>query len=222
MIFDLLTPTVLITIAGTLFTLGYLIINQVILRLMMMSGSAAYLAYYFTAADQPLWGAINATLIMMAANLLGLFGLYVRNAAWTVPKAHRDIYPLFQGIQPGDFRALMRHAKRYTVQKDCEVTTMGAPTTKVFFVTKGAFEAEKFNLRFKMDGPTFVGEVAHLLGRDSAATTHFPAGLEVLEWDRSNLNQTAKKDPRFKLAMEAIMSRDLANKVSFAVAPPAR
>lgn len=222
MLFEVLTPPILITLAGGLFTLGYLIINQVILRLLIMAGSVAYLAYYFTVADQPLWGAIYSTSIMMTANLLGLTGLYVRNAAWTVPKAHRDIYPLFEGVPPGDFRALMRQARRYKLTEPREVTTIGQPTQKLFFVAEGTFEAEKFNLRFKMNGPTFVGEVAHLLGRDSAATTHFPAGLEIIEWDRHRLEMASRRNPRFKLAMEAVMSRDLANKVSLAVAPPAR
>ncbi|WP_375281733.1 hypothetical protein [Pseudooctadecabacter sp.] len=52
------TPGVLIICAGGAFTLGYLIINQMALRGLMLIGSAFYVAYYATAAATPLWGAI--------------------------------------------------------------------------------------------------------------------------------------------------------------------
>ena len=216
------TPDVLILIAGGLFTLGYLIINQVVLRLMIMAGSVAYIAYYATAADEPLWGAIYSSLIMMGANALGLIALYVRNARWTVPRPHRDIYDLFAPLPPGDFRRLMRLATRYKTTQPQVVTTLGEPTDTVYFVINGTFEAEKFNLRFQMTGPTFVGEVAYLMGKVSAATTHFPKDLEVIAWDRAMLNRAARKDPSLKLALEAVMSRDLAHKVALAVAPGVR
>lgn len=214
------SPDVWILIAGGLYTLGYLIINQAILRLMITAGSFAYLAYYFTAADEPLWGAITTTLIMMTANLIGLAALLMQNMEWTVPRAHRDIYPKLQPMLPGDFRALMRCATRYVVDEERMVTEMGKRVDKLYFVLSGDYKASKFGMTFQMQERTFVGEVAYLNNVDSAATTTFPAGIEILEWDRKEIKRRSAKSPRFKLALESLMSRDLARKVSFAVAPP--
>lgn len=213
-------PSIWITIAGTLFTLGYLIINQVILRLMILAGSLAYLAYYLTAADEPLWSAMVTTGVMMLANVIGLSALYLRNSDWTVPKKYRDIYPLLQPISPGDFRSLMRHARYYDIETDTIVTQNGEVPDKVYFVISGQFQATKFGMTFPMGEHTFVGEVAYLMDSPSAATTLFPAGLQVVEWDRAKLAKRSRRNPRFKLALEAVMSRDLAKKVALAVAPP--
>ncbi len=218
-ILSTISPAIWITVAGTLFTLGYLIIDQVLLRVMITLGSLAYLAYYFTVADVPLWGAITSTSIMMTANLIGLATLFIRNASWTVPARHRDVFPKLQPILPGDFRALLRHAKRYVVREDSVVTVQGEEPQKIYFVISGQFEASKFGLTFKMEEATFVGEVAYLRDTPSAATTTFPAGIEVLEWDRKELDKASRRDPRFRLALEAVMSRDLARKVALAVAP---
>ena len=214
-----ISPAVWITLAGAFFTLGYLIINQALLRVMFALGSIAYLNYYFTAADEPLWGAIWTTIIMMTANLIGLATLLLRNAKLAVPARHRDIYPKLQPMIPGDFRALLRRAQRYVVKEETVVTVQDQHPDKVFFVISGAFQASKFGLTFQMEEATFVGEVAYLRNSPSAATTTFPAGTEVLEWDRVTLDKASKRNPRFKLALEAVMSRDLARKVALAVAP---
>lgn len=217
---EVTTPDALIFTAGALYTLGYLIINQVILRLMIGAGSLAYIGYYFTVAEAPLWGAIAATGLILTANAIGLASLLLQNAVWTVPRAHRDIYPLFAPLGPGDFRALMRRGHRHRLTEDTVATTMGQTTNTVYFVIAGDYAVEKFGLGFSMHGPTFVGEVAHLMDAPSAATTTFPAGLEVITWDRAALTDRARRSPRFKLALEAVMSRDLARKVALAVAPP--
>ena len=44
-------------------------------------------------------------------------------------------------------------------------------------------------------------------------------GAEVLEWRFDTLRRQAARNTRFKLALEAMISSDLARKVSYAVAP---
>jgi len=222
MILEMLSPTGWVTLAGGLYILGYLFINQVYLRLCMLGGSLAYIAYYWIAADAPLWGAIITSTLMIFANLLGLAGLYARNANWAVPKGQMDIFPLFAPLQPGDFRALVQRAKRFVVEQDMTVTQQGEQPEKVYFVIDGTFNVQKGAAEFEVYGPTFVGEVAYLLSSPSAATTVLPAGTQVLEWTLSDLITRSARQPRFKLALDAVISRDLARKVSLAVSPEAR
>ena len=222
MIFEILSPSTWVIIAGGLYIIGYLFINQVYLRLSMLGGSMAYIAYYWIVADQPLWGAIITSALMIVANLIGLANLYARNAAWAVPKDHLDIFPLFTPLQPGDFRALVQRATRYTLTEDTTVTTQGQKPPKVYFVIDGTFEVHKGTADFAVYGPTFVGEVAYLLGTPSAATTILSKGCEVLEWSLDDLVTRSARQPRFKLALDAVISRDLARKVSLAVSPEAR
>ncbi len=222
MIWDILTPGVLIVLAGGFYALGYLIINQMALRLMIFAGSMAYIAYYATVAETPLWGAIYTTLLITAANVIGMIGLLLRDAQFAVPRGFDDVYPDFQPLRPGDFRKLMRLSKRRVLDKETIVTREGARLDSIYYVISGMPVVTKMGTSFPMAERIFVGEVAYLTGKGSAATTTLPAGAEVLEWDVSKLNTAAARKPQIKLALDAVISRDLARKVALAVAPAAK
>jgi hypothetical protein len=51
------------------------------------------------------------------------------------------------------------------------------------------------------------------------ATTTISAGAEVLRWDVDDMRQNIARNPRFKLAIDAMLSYDLARKIGEAVAP---
>ncbi|MEJ8559902.1 cyclic nucleotide-binding domain-containing protein [Yoonia sp. GPGPB17] len=216
-----LSPSVLIILAGGVQILGYLFINQTYLRLTMLCSTSLYILYYFHVADTPLWGAIVISTMTLVAILIGLAALYARNASWSVPEQHKDIYPLFDELMPGDFRKVMRLASRETLTADRIVTREGENPDVLIFVTKGTFHVQKGRTRFNVPGPTFIGEVAYLRGTPSAATTVLPVGTEVVIWPRATLARHTRTAPRLKLALDALISRDLANKVSFAVSPDA-
>lgn len=209
----------LVLTAGAFFTLGYLVINQKILRVLIGVGTCFYLWYYFVAADQPLWEAIATSAAMLVANLLGLAGLILRDSPIMIPREHREIYKRFKDVPPGDFRMLMRLGERRVLTEKEQLTIEGAPLDRLYYVVSGVLDIEKRGSRFKMPGGVFVGEVAFLTRLKSSATTTLPAGAEVLVWDVDLLRRKARRKPRFLMALEAMISRDLAVKVALAVAP---
>ncbi len=215
---DFFTPTVLIGFAAGAFALGYLTINQMHLRMLMFIGSGFYIAYYATAAADPLYGGIYTTIGMMVANLIGMTILTLRRFRVSLPSAHTDIYPKFGMLSPGDFRLVMKHADRIKIDKDSAVTIEGDPVTHLYFILSGSTDVRKRGAEFKLPDGLFVGEVAYLLQRPSVATTTIHAGAEVLRWDLNDLRQNITRNPRFKLAMDAMLSYDLAQKVGEAVA----
>ncbi|MEL6465486.1 MAG: cyclic nucleotide-binding domain-containing protein [Pseudomonadota bacterium] len=219
MVSDYVAPEAVILSAGAVFTVGYLITNQIILRLMILLGTSLYVYYYFTAADTPLWEAIYTSVVMGAANLIGLGSLLWHRSRFAVPAAHRDIYPLFEGLPPGDFRDLVKRAQRHVLEERIQVTTEGVMPNKLYYVISGPIHITKRGERFTMPPNLFVGEVAYATRQTSAATTRLDAGSEVLEWDVAELRHRAQKNSRFALAIEAMITKDLAMKVAFAVAP---
>ncbi len=221
MISQYLSPSVMVMLAGGVQIFGYLLINQTYLRLTMLCSTSLYILYYFHAADTPLWGAIAISAMTLVAILIGLAALYARNASWSIPEEHKDIYPLFDELIPGDFRKVMRIGTRETLKESRVVTQEGQSPEDLIFVTKGTFFVQKGKARFDVPGPTFVGEVAYLRGTPSAATTTLPAGTEVVVWSRATLARSTRTAPRLKLAFDAMISRDLAVKVSLAVSPDA-
>jgi len=213
------SPNVLIAVAAGLYILGFLVLNQIVLRLFILAGTCAYIAYYATVADSPLWGAIGTSLLILGANLLGLLALMMRNALWHVPRAHRDIYPAFAAIPPADFRVLVQLAKRVTLPPGAELTRQDLPLSSLYFLIDSTAQVTKGRARFALPSGIFVGEVAYLTGNVSAATTHIDRGGEVLVWDLARLNRALRRRPKVRMSLDAMISGDLARKVALAVAP---
>ena len=216
---ELLTPGQIGYIAGGLFALAYLIINQVMLRLIVLLGTGFYIWYYFVAAETPLWEAIQLSAVMGLANLIGLMSLLARRSKLAIPVAHRDIYDRFADLPPGDFRDLMKLADRRVLSDEERVSEEGGLPTHLTYVISGAMRVQKMGDEFQMPAGVFVGEVAYLNNTNSAASTWVKEGSEILQWDVSTLRQKAARKDRFRLALEAVLSKDLAAKVAFAVAP---
>ena len=123
-------------------------------------------------------------------------------------------------LPPGDFRALMKHAARYSLKERKQVTTEGTPGSKLYFVISGNTEVHKGDSRFTLPPHVFLGEVAFLIDNISSASTWLPAETEVLEWQFSELRHHADRNVRFRLALDAVLSVDLARKVATGIAPP--
>ena len=204
--------------AGGAFITGYLIINQVILRWMVNLGTLLYIWYYAIAIEEP-WAAILTSVAMGTANCIGLAQIYYRNSKLVIPKEHKDIYPLFETLPPGDFRALMKFAKRYELPKKERVTVEGKPCEALYYVLNGELSAEKMGEKFKLPDNIFVGEVVYMMQQNASASTDISKGAEVLKWDIGELRAKGLKDDRFRLALDALISTDLARKVTTAVAP---
>ncbi|MCC1491576.1 cyclic nucleotide-binding domain-containing protein [Cognatishimia sp. F0-27] len=217
-----ISADLLVLIAAGCHALGYLALNQVVLRLFLLAGTGFYVWYYWAAAEAPLWAAINTSLVLGAANLIGLSTLLIGRSMVAVPRAHRDIYAQFHDMPPGDFRALVRCATRLRLTDARKVTTEGVAVSQLYYLIEGRARIEKRGTQFTMPAGIFIGEVAYLTRRASSASTWIEEGSEVLVWDVVALRRHAARRTRFKLALEAMISKDLATKVAFAVAPSDR
>ncbi len=210
-----LTPENLVFVAGAFYVAGMAITNQIILRIFILAGTCVYLIYYSTISDNPLWEAIYVSTLIGLANLGGLTSLIARRSRLAIPKAHMDIYADFSELPPGDFRALMKLAKRYKVAEDQQVTAQGEPGQKLYYVLSGSTLVRKGDQAFVLPPKLFLGEIAFLINVPSSASAWLQAGTEVLEWRFDDLRRKCARNPRFKLALEAAISIDLAKKVAF-------
>ena len=209
-----MTPDNLVFLAGAFYVAGLAITNQIVLRLFILTGTCVYLVYYSTIAADPLWEAIYVSLLIGMANIGGLTSLIARRSRLAIPRAHADIYDAFPSLPPGDFRALMKLAKRYSVTQDKQVTSEGERGEKLYYILKGSTLVRKGNKAFALPPNLFLGEVAFLTGVPSSASAWLESESEVLEWRFDDLHSRCARNPRFKLALEAAISIDLADKVA--------
>lgn len=209
----------LVYAAGLVQAAGYLVINQIILRILILIGTGLYILYYSLVGDAPLWEAIYMSALIGAATLAGLCGLVWRGSTLAIPARHRDIYPLFAPLPPGDFRDLIRMADRFTARERSQISAQGKPQKKLYYAISGRLRVEKRGVAFDMPGAVFVGEVAFMTNQTSAASTWAEPGTELLVWDVAALRRQADRKARFRLALDSMIAKDLAIKVAFAVAP---
>ena len=165
-------------------------------------------------SQEPLWAAIYVSVLIGLANIGGLTSLIARNSQLSIPRAHADIYKDFPNLPPGDFRALMKLARRYIVPQDIQITREGETGQKLYFVLSGATLVRKSNRAFALPPKIFIGEIAFLLNTPISGSAWLEEGAEVLEWDFEELRRKCARKPRFELALEAAISIDLAGKVA--------
>jgi hypothetical protein len=209
-----LTPENLVFLAGAFYVAGMAITNQIVLRIFILAGTCVYLVYYSTISDNPLWEAIYVSMLIGLANLGGLSSLIARRSRLAIPRAHADIYNDFSELPPGDFRALMKLARRYEVTDDKQVIVQGEPGQRLYYVLKGSTLVRKGDQAFVLPPKLFLGEIAFLINVPSSASAWLESGAEVLEWRFDDLRRKCARNARFKLALEAAISIDLARKVA--------
>ncbi|MGB0505408.1 MAG: Crp/Fnr family transcriptional regulator [Pikeienuella sp.] len=193
---------------------GFLFRDQVVLRLLVLAGTASYLAYYYLHPAEPLWGAIFASSMIGLATLIGLMRVLASRMPLTLNAEDRLIFDALPGLEPGEFRRLMALAERVTLGKDTLLTAEGHKPDRLHFTCAGEFAAEKDGKTFKIPPLTFVGEVSFMLDAKASATLVAESGARLVSWEVGRLRSTLSSHPDLKQAFEALLARDMAEKVA--------
>jgi hypothetical protein len=210
-----LHPANFVYLAAGVQVLGYLLRDQVKLRLLLLCGTFFYVLYYALAATTPLWDAILASSVLGLANLVDLSSLLLSRSAWLIPAEQRPLFEMLGGVQPGDFRALMKFGTMRTAGTEEEITRLGETPDRLFYISAGEPRVVKAGGDFMIPPRCFIGEVSLMLGAPASATVRLPAGAEFVEWPRETLARAMRRNHRLKLALEALMAEDMARKVAF-------
>ena len=208
-------PGNIVYIAAATQAAGMLFRSQIILRVLLLLGSGLYLVYYATAAENPLWQAMAATTAISLANIYGISMLLLSRSVRIIPAHQFALFKMLDGMEPGDFRALMRFGQTRTLQREEALTVKGEVPDRLFYVIEGEVEIEKKTApRFRIAPRNFIGEVSLVLGSPASATVLAPPGTRIIEWPRDRLTKQMDRRNRLKLAIEALIARDMARKVA--------
>lgn len=211
---DLVNSSHLVFFAAAVQAAALLFTEQVKIRVLLLIGSALYLVYYAVVAGDPLWEAMAATLAMSLANVFGLTALMVSRSARFIPANQMNLYSMFSGVEPGEFRALMKRGTVRTLTENETLTTVGAVPDRLYFVIDGEIEVEQGQGCFQLPPRHFLGEISLMLGTPASATVRVGAGAHLVEWQRENLVRAMTRQPKLKIAVESLLGRDMARKVA--------
>jgi len=208
----------LVLVGAVVQTAAMLFRHQILLRVTFIIGAAIYVCFYLLVLPYPLWEAAIASIAMALATFYGLVVILVSRSRLVIPARLADLYDRLGGMEPGDFRALMRASARRREAAETETLTIeGAVPDKLYFIESGRMWADKSAQRFTLPSEVFIGEVAFLTGQPASATVRVARGARLVEWDTETLKRRIQRNARLRLALEARIAEDLAGKVARAV-----
>ncbi|MEM7671348.1 MAG: hypothetical protein AAF317_19860, partial [Pseudomonadota bacterium] len=194
--------------------LGLLVTRQLILRLLVLIGSGLFIVYYFTHLGQPQWEAIIGSSLIASANLIGLLVLLYSRLPIGLRGEERMLFDAIGGLEPGQFRRIMRVGRMIQTPGQVELTCEGEKLDELYFVLEGRPKIDKGSHAFRIADKCFVGEVAYKLGCPASATATLPEGGTYVRWQKSSLEAVLAGNPMLKQAFDALISRDMARKIA--------
>ena len=211
---DLSNPGYLVFLAAAIQAAAMLFQGQISIRIFLLVGSIVYMTYYMIAADEPLWEAMIATLAMSIANICGLMTHLFARSLTSIPENQFALFSVLGGVEPWEFRSLMKHGHIRQVTCDETLTIEGEVPESLFFVIDGTIDIEQGSGRFRIPPRHFIGEVSLMLGTPASATAKVRAGAQIVEWSRKSLTRHMNRRSKLMVTVMSLLSRDMAQKVA--------
>lgn len=208
----------LVRIATLMLLLAYFIRDELKLRLMIIAATLVFNLYYWLVPDPPLWESVIGGFLMIAVNIYVLVQVLLDRTTFRLSDEEKQLFSAFETLTPGQFRRILKIAQWKTA-KDDALTHQGAPTSALYFIFEGVIAVEKGNHKFRLPQGNFVGEVAYVLGGGATATTMAGPGVRYVQWDRAALKRMEEKHPAIGNALNALLTRDLAKKLTESFRP---
>jgi hypothetical protein len=204
----------LIHLGAVLYLICFLFRDQILLRSFAIAGDFAYTAYYFTAASHPLWEAIAWIIPNITINVVMIFLILRDRRMTTLSDDEMSLFQNLRGLNPGQFRRLMKLGNWESTDAQKTLTEEGKPLDRLYYVLRGDVEINKGDRKIKVDPTVFIGELAYLRKKPATATVRVAAGAVVMSWTHTDLERATSKDAGLNSALGILLSNDMAEKVA--------
>lgn len=195
---------------------GFLVRDELALRLMVAGGLACDAAFYGLRPD-PILQSFLSNLGLVAINLCLIVLILSERTRWRMSAGDRALFDHFPTLTPGQFRRLRRLMTRRTEEGGAQLAWEGRPVEELMLVFSDRILIGKAGQGFPIAGPAFVGEVAFLTGNPSSADVTLPDGGTVVRLPIGPLKREMARKPALSNAMVALFGRELARKVADSV-----
>ena len=208
--------SMLVHLASFIYVLGFMVIDQLRLRLMILVGTALYIAYYLI-LDPPLWDAMFWGVVMSIVNIWVITKLILDRSTYNLSEDNLRLYMVFDQMTPGEFRRLLKLAEWRSGIEQVVLTTQDQPVQSLYYVLEGPVVVSKQGENFSIPGEIFIGEVAFFLETDASATVSVAPQARFVKWEIDTLIELQKKEPGIQAALHGILNKDMASKIASSV-----
>ncbi|NKX46338.1 Crp/Fnr family transcriptional regulator [Roseicyclus persicicus] len=195
---------------------GFLVRDELLLRLLVAGGIACDAAFYGF-RPEPILQSVLANLGLVSINLALIALILSERTTWRMGPDDRALFAHFPTLSPGQFRRLRPLMTRRTEEAGVQLAWEGRPVEHLMLVFSDRIEIRKGGAGFPIAGPAFVGEIAFLTGHPSSADVTLPEGGTVLRIDTAALQARMRRAPALHNAIVALFGRELARKVADSV-----
>jgi len=184
----LFSTAVLIHLGALLYVIGFLVRDELALRLLVLGGTILYILYYLLFPDVPLWDAILTSSILGIANVWILCKIVFERYTFAMSDDEKKLYEVFSTLTPGQFR--------------------------LYYLIEGNARIEKGDSKFEIPSDKFLGEISFILESNYSATVLATKDMRYVEWNTEELRSLMKKNPLLRNALIALFNQDLAKKLA--------
>ena len=134
---------ILVHLGALFYAAGLLVRDQLILRLLILTGTAFYGLYYYFGAASPLWPALAWSFVLAAANLSVIARIVIERTTLSMDLRERRLYAVFSSMSPGEFRRLLRVCAWLGPGAPIVLTREGETNQRLYYVLDGQAERDQ-------------------------------------------------------------------------------
>lgn len=204
---------ILFHVSNLMSFLAFLLKDQMQLRLLMAASLFLQALYHFAVPGGPQFDPLFWKVLSFIANVVMILLVFGGMIDFGIPKDLCGLYSKISVLAPGQFRRLIRNARRISATGQ-PLIVEGSRPTDLFYLLRGEASLNKGGTERKLQAGQFLGEIAFLNASAASGTVTLDPEAEAIAWNADALKHLMQKDNAIDIAMRGTFNHDLAEKVA--------
>ena len=195
--------------------------DMLLLRLLGVASGVFGLAYNYLVPGGPLWLVLFWLSVFLTIHLWRIFEIVRERRSVKFSEEERMLHDsVFRGFDAVEFMALLNIAERPVFAPGDVLAEAGVAPDRLYIVIEGEAAVFRDNAEIaRIGGGGAIGEIAFLHDRPASATVKAATRLRCLAFRTEPLKRLLAGRPGMRLSMTALLSGDLARKLTAPHAP---
>jgi CRP-like cAMP-binding protein len=201
-------------LSNLLLLVAYSVRDILWLRWFAVAAAVIVMPYYLLQA-QVLWPPIVWGSVFAIINLFQIARIYVERRPVVLSAEEQQLYDLaFRSLRPREFMSLALMGEWRNAEPGDIVAKQAEPVTSLSIAIAGSVEVCRNDRVLGSIAPgQIIGSALALIGQPSPIEARFAEAGRYLRWSTGNLRAFIDKRPELRMALQTLVSHDLARKV---------
>jgi hypothetical protein len=176
---------------------------------------------YFLLQGTVLWPPILWALVFTAINLYQITRIYMERRPVVLSADEQTLYDLgFRSLRPREFVSLSLVGEWKSAPAGERVVTEGEPVDQVCVAISGSADVHRRGEHLGQLSPGhIIGTALALTGDPSPVAVTFSEPARYMRWSLPSLRRFVDRRPDLRVALQSLVSRDLAGKLGKLISP---